>query len=57
MNYLQELIENHRRKMSELANKYGFSSEQAVDCSQKLDVLLNLLIIEEQKIKRINQVS
>lgn len=57
MNYLNLLIENHRRKMFELANKYGFSSEQVVDCSQKLDILLNQLMHEEQKNMRMNQVS
>lgn len=57
MNYLFVLIENRRRKMFELANKYGFSSEQAVECSQKLDILLNLLMLEERKNKRTNQVS
>jgi hypothetical protein len=53
MDYLLMLIEYHRRKMFELANKYGFSSEQAVECSQKLDKLLNLLILEETKRKQV----
>jgi hypothetical protein len=57
MNYLIVLIENRRRKMFELASKYGYSSEQTVECSQKLDILLNKLMVEEQKVKQTNRVS
>ncbi|WP_284036452.1 aspartyl-phosphate phosphatase Spo0E family protein [Neobacillus sp. 114] len=57
MNNLLILIEIHRHKMLELANRYGFSSEQAVECSQKLDTLLNLLMHEEEKGKQTNKVG
>jgi hypothetical protein len=44
-------IEDQRRKMIVLADKYGFSSEITIECSQKLDKLLNLLKEEQNKLK------
>lgn len=51
LDYLIKLIEERRNKMFELANKYGISSEQTIECSQKLDSLLNLLMVEKEKRK------
>jgi hypothetical protein len=52
MNSLQIKIEIFRIKMYKTANMYGFTSKQAVECSQKLDQLLNLLKVEEKKLTK-----
>ncbi|WP_088102128.1 aspartyl-phosphate phosphatase Spo0E family protein [Halalkalibacter urbisdiaboli] len=36
-------IELKRRQMLHFAKKYGFTSEKTVQCSQELDLLLNLV--------------
>ncbi|WP_428911914.1 Spo0E family sporulation regulatory protein-aspartic acid phosphatase [Niallia sp. Krafla_26] len=51
MNYLMVLIENKRKKMYETAEKYGFTSELSIECSQQLDHLLNLLEQEFNHVK------
>jgi hypothetical protein len=47
MSNLITLIEVNRKKMIELSEMYGRCSIEVVKCSQELDVLLNLLMIEE----------
>jgi hypothetical protein len=42
------MIENYRNKMLKLADEYGLSSQQTIECSQQLDELLNLLLVGEQ---------
>lgn len=50
MSNLLNLIEIYRNEMFELADKYGPSSEETVECSQQLDQLLNSLMqIEKEK--------
>ncbi len=44
-------IELKRRQMFNLAKKYGFTSDQTVQCSQELDQLLNQLQIEQHQVK------
>lgn len=44
MSCLLNLIEIYRNEMFDLANKYGPTSEETVECSQQLDLLLNLLM-------------
>ncbi|MCA1030983.1 aspartyl-phosphate phosphatase Spo0E family protein [Bacillus timonensis] len=39
---LKLAIEIKRRKMISLANKYGFQADETVQCSQELDLLLNM---------------
>ncbi|QCJ44789.1 Spo0E family sporulation regulatory protein-aspartic acid phosphatase [Bacillus sp. S3] len=48
MSSLLILIENYRHEMFELAEKYGPTSEQTLECSQQLDQLLNLLMKTEK---------
>jgi len=47
MSHLITMIEANRKKMIELSDMYGRCSNEVVKCSQELDVLLNLLMIEE----------
>jgi hypothetical protein len=54
MTYLLLLIEKQRCLMIESAKKYGYTSAQAIECSQRLDYLLNQLELEKQN-KRTNQ--
>ena len=42
MNYLLSDIEKTRIEMIELAQQYGYSNPNVVQCSQKLDLLLNV---------------
>ncbi|MFF2447153.1 aspartyl-phosphate phosphatase Spo0E family protein [Neobacillus sp. NPDC058068] len=49
MTYLLMMIENYRNELFELADKYGPTSSQAIECCQQLDELLNLLMALEQK--------
>ncbi|MBU7591833.1 aspartyl-phosphate phosphatase Spo0E family protein [Metabacillus halosaccharovorans] len=52
---LLELINNKREEMIETANREGYTSVLAVQCSQDLDKLLNeyqRLLLNEQKPKR-----
>jgi stage 0 sporulation regulatory protein len=49
MTNLLMLIDSSRRKMIELADKYGYTSKLTVECSQQLDRLLNQFMMEEQK--------
>jgi hypothetical protein len=51
MNYLETKIEVYRKKMYKNSNKYGFTSPQAIECSQQLDQLLYLLQAEKEKKK------
>jgi len=46
---LLNLIEIYRNEMFELADKYGPTSEETVECSQQLDLLLNILMEVEKK--------
>lgn len=48
MTHLLFMIENYRNKMLKLADEYGLSSQQTIECSQQLDELLNLLLVGEQ---------
>lgn len=51
---LLETINIKRKEMIETANKEGYTSELAVQCSQDLDLLLNeyqQMLIEEKKPK------
>lgn len=57
MSNLLVMINEKRHEMIELANKYGFSSKEAVECSQQLDTLLNLLLKEEQNSIQSNKVN
>lgn len=43
-------IEKIRKSMIESAFRYGFTSKEALQCSQKLDLLLNLC--QKQKVKQ-----
>lgn len=43
MTYLLFMIENKRRKLNELAHQYGMTSKHTIQCSEELDILLNLL--------------
>ena len=49
MNYLLFDIEKTRVEMIELARQYGYSNPNVVQCSQKLDLLLN--VFENKQIK------
>lgn len=51
MTNIHELINEVRTEMIKLANEYGYTSKQALECSQKLDKLLNLLMLPEQSKK------
>lgn len=42
MNYLLSDIEKTRIEMINLAEQYGYSNPDVVQCSQKLDLLLNV---------------
>jgi hypothetical protein len=42
MNYLLSNIEKTRIEMIDLARQYGYSNPNVVQCSQKLDLLLNV---------------
>lgn len=42
MNYLLSDIEKTRIEMIDLAKQYGYSNPDVVQCSQKLDLLLNV---------------
>lgn len=48
MQMYKNKIEEIRKKMIDSAFRYGFTSKEALRCSQKLDLLLNLY----QKSKR-----
>ncbi|WP_284036456.1 aspartyl-phosphate phosphatase Spo0E family protein [Neobacillus sp. 114] len=50
MTYLILMIENKRRELQELTDKYGKASKIPIECSQELDTLLNLLfsIVEKE---------
>ncbi|CAM3976197.1 aspartyl-phosphate phosphatase Spo0E family protein [Alkalicoccus chagannorensis] len=41
-NHISEELESKRRKMMEYAQKYGFTSNEAVRLSQELDQLMNV---------------
>jgi hypothetical protein len=41
MNSLLSIIEKTRLEMVDLAHQYGYCSPNVVQCSQKLDLLLN----------------
>ncbi|MGG3560537.1 aspartyl-phosphate phosphatase Spo0E family protein [Neobacillus rhizosphaerae] len=43
MTYLIILIEQYKKELAERVAKYGITSDEAVECSQKLDEYLNLL--------------
>ena len=49
MPQLLAMIENYRKKMVKLADEYGLNSQETIECSQKLDQLLNLLEVSEQE--------
>lgn len=53
---LLEKINNRREEMIIVANREGYTSENALKCSQELDILLNkyqqLLLEEEQLVGR-----
>lgn len=49
MTYLLMMIEHYRNEMFALAEQYGPTSAQTIECSQQLDELLNLLMALEQK--------
>ncbi|MDQ1001034.1 hypothetical protein QFZ28_001434 [Neobacillus niacini] len=49
MNYLLSDIEKTRMEMINLARQYGYSNPNVVQCSQKLDFLLN--VYENKQIK------
>ncbi|MFZ7942482.1 Spo0E family sporulation regulatory protein-aspartic acid phosphatase [Neobacillus sp. 19] len=49
MSYLLNLIEVYRNEMFELAEKYGPTSTETLECSQHLDHLLNELMKTEKK--------
>lgn len=42
MNYLLSDIEKTRNEMINLALQYGYSNPNVVQCSQRLDLLLNV---------------
>jgi hypothetical protein len=42
MDYLLSDIEKTRIEMIDLAQQYGYSNPNVVQCSQKLDLLLNV---------------
>jgi hypothetical protein len=42
MNYLLSDIEKTRIEMIDLAKQYGYSNPNVVQCSQRLDLLLNV---------------
>jgi len=48
MTNLLTLIKETQHEMIELAYKHGFTSEHTLECSQRLDTLLNLLMFEER---------
>jgi hypothetical protein len=50
MNYLMMMIEQNRKKMIELSELYGLASDEVVQCSQELDILINLLMEENTKL-------
>jgi hypothetical protein len=47
MSHLTKMIEANRKKMIELSKIYGICSIEVVECSQELDMLLNLLMNEK----------
>jgi hypothetical protein len=49
MNYLLSDIEKTRMEMMDLARQYGYSNPNVVQCSQKLDLLLN--VYENKQVK------
>ncbi|WHX99806.1 aspartyl-phosphate phosphatase Spo0E family protein [Neobacillus sp. DY30] len=42
MNYLLSDIEKTRTEMIDLARQFGYSNPNVVQCSQRLDLLLNV---------------
>ena len=53
MNYLLSDIEKTRIEMIDLAKQYGYSNPNVVQCSQKLDFLLN--VYDNKQVKPLNQ--
>jgi stage 0 sporulation regulatory protein len=52
---LKIAIELKRRKMTVLANRYGFTAWETVKCSQELDQLLNIYQkTKQKKLKLVN---
>ncbi len=49
MNSLLSTIEKTRIEMIDLAQQYGYSNQNVVQCSQKLDTLLNVFYNKEMK--------
>jgi hypothetical protein len=49
MTYLLFMIENKRSEMMELADQYGITSEHTIQCSEELNILLNLLLHAVEK--------
>ncbi|WP_100407288.1 aspartyl-phosphate phosphatase Spo0E family protein [Bacillus solitudinis] len=47
-------IEIKRIQMLRLAKKYGMSSQKTVQCSQELDMLLNLVQIKQTQLNKRN---
>ncbi|WP_226668463.1 aspartyl-phosphate phosphatase Spo0E family protein [Metabacillus litoralis] len=57
---LLDAIDDKRQEMIETANREGYTSETAVNCSQDLDLLINeyqLLLIEEKKYSNTSPIS
>ncbi|MDQ0272632.1 aspartyl-phosphate phosphatase Spo0E family protein [Cytobacillus purgationiresistens] len=48
MTNIYHSIQETRSEMIKLANKHGYTSKQALECSQKLDHLLNVLMHNEE---------
>ncbi|MFJ5717784.1 Spo0E family sporulation regulatory protein-aspartic acid phosphatase [Neobacillus sp. NPDC093127] len=57
MTYLLMMIENYRNELFELAEQYGPTAAETIECSQQLDRLLNLLIALEQNQQLISRRS
>lgn len=59
MTYLVLMIEDTRRKLQELADQFGMTSEKTIECSKKLDTLLYLLeqAIQNKKTTKENKPS
>ncbi|WP_449539405.1 aspartyl-phosphate phosphatase Spo0E family protein [Ferdinandcohnia sp. Marseille-Q9671] len=52
---LKIAIELKRRKMTNLANRHGFTAGETVKCSQELDELLNMYQkTRQKKLKMVN---
>ncbi|WP_081954427.1 aspartyl-phosphate phosphatase Spo0E family protein [Neobacillus niacini] len=49
MNFLLSDIEKTRIEMIDLARQYGYSNPNVIQCSQKLDLLLN--VYENKQVK------